>query len=344
MDFETILQDPAWLPHRYDEAQDSFRFVLVPRASHRAATFLTDQHLAGVDNFTAIPRAMIDPARLPAAPVHFVFHSAYCCSTLIARMFDAEGLAMGLKEPVLLNDMVGWRRRGAEPSALAKVLDLSLSLLSRPFSPGEAVIVKPSSIVNSLAPAILGLRPRARAVLLYAPIEEFLASIAVKGLWGRQWARKALIGQINDDVVSHRFSAEELLELTDLQIAGLGWLSHRAIFAGLERRFGKERMTICDSPTLLRDPSATVRSFFAHMGMRLGDDQVRAIAASEAFTTNSKDRLRYSGKARDRTLAKTRRSHADEIAMVAAWVRHMATGIGIDADPPVSNRLFASQQ
>ncbi|MBX7496700.1 hypothetical protein K3172_12615 [Qipengyuania sp. 6B39] len=340
MDERAILTDPAWLPHRYDEASDSFRFVHVPRGAHRSATFLTDDYLTGTHDFVAIPRAAIDKGSLSASPQHFVFHSAYCCSTLVARMFDAEGLSMGLKEPQVLNDIVGWRRRGAAPQDLAAVLDMALALLARPFGDGEVTVVKPSNIVNSIAPAILGLRPDARAIQLYAPIEDFLSSIAVKGLWGRQWVRQALVGQARDGVLSHRFSTEELLELTDLQVAALGWLSNHGIFARMREKYGPDRVAICDSVSLLRQPSDTVRGFYDYFGCPLDDVSAEAIAEGEAFTRNSKDRKAYSPEDRRKRLDETLSQSREEIEMVSDWVRHLAAGIGLDTAPEPSGKLL----
>lgn len=333
MNSASILADPAWLPHRYDEANDAFRFVYVPRGDHRDVTFLTDEYLANTGEYREIALADIDRAILPRGAIHFVFHSAYCCSTLVARMFDREGRSMGLKEPQVLNDLVGWRQRGAEPQKLAAVLDLALALLGRPFAQGEAVVVKPSNIVNGLAPAMLGLRPGAHALTLYAPIEDFLSSIAVKGLWGRQWVRKALISQARDQTLSHRFTTEELLELTDLQAAGLGWLSHHAGFARMRDRFGAQRVAICDSVTLLRDPAATVAAFYGHFGMEIAPAEAAAIAKGEAFTRNSKDRSDYSAERRRERLDTTLASNREEIEMVAAWVGALAEEAGIATTP-----------
>lgn len=333
MEIANLLADPEWLPHRYDETGDAFRFVRVPREGHRAVTFLTDEYLSGVDDFVAVPRVAIDPGAIAKAPLQFVFHSAYCCSTLVARMFDAPGLSMGLKEPQLLNDMIGWRRRGAEPKRLASTLDASLALISRPFAAGEMVVAKPSNIVNSLSPAILALRPEARAIQLYAPIEEFLASVADKGMWGRRWVRQALVGQVHDDILCHRFTAEELLELTDLQAAGLGWLSNHAVFHRNRQRFGADRVMLCDSETVLADPQETAVRFFEHFGIMLDDQQAQTIAAGEAFTTNSKDGSQYSRAAREARLATRREKYGEEIDMVATWVRHMAQGLDIPIDP-----------
>jgi hypothetical protein len=335
-----LLSDAEWLPHRYDEVSDCVQFRHLARQDHRAVTFLTDEYLGDDTNRIAVPRASIDKSAISAAPIHFVLHSAYCCSTLVARMFDAEGLSMGLKEPTLLNDIVGFRRRGARPDQVARVLDLSLTLLARPFSPGEAVIVKPSNIVNSLAPAMLALRPEARALQLFAPIEDFLASIARKGLWGRRWVRQALNGQISDDVLCYNFDAAGLLELTDLQVAGLGWLSNHAIFKRNQARFGSDRVRMLDSRTLLDNPERAVSALFRHCGIKLSHQQTREIAGGEAFTVNSKDRSRYSRNDRVRLLAEATESHRDEIRMVEDWVRRLAEDIGVDIEPQQSCDLF----
>ena len=333
VDKASLLADPEWLAHRYDEATDSFRFVRANRQAHRTATFLTDEHLADTDDFVAVPRSAIDRTALAQAPLHFVFHSAYCCSTLVARMFDLEGTVMGLKEPVLLNDMVGWRRRGADTQKLADVLDFSLALLSRPLGNDGHVVLKPSSIVNAIAPALLGIRPKAQALLLYAPIEDFLSSIAVKGLWGRKWVRTSLIGQAKDNALSHRFTTEQLLELTDLQAAGLGWLSHLAIFTRMQAKYGSDRVAICDSASLLREPLETTLAFYSHFKIAIDDKQADEVAQGEAFTRNSKDRSEYSASQRREQLDQTRASNREEIEMVAEWVRRLAADIGIDSEP-----------
>jgi len=151
-----IIGDANYLAHRYDEVADGFRFVHVPRDVHRNCTFITDEHLPNVARYELISRADLAELPVQTAPVHFIFHSAYCCSTMMARAFDIPGVSMGLKEPVILNDMVGWRRRGADNQKLMAVLDKSLELLARPMGDDRAVIIKPSNICTPLAIPVLG--------------------------------------------------------------------------------------------------------------------------------------------------------------------------------------------
>src|SRR3546814_16182209 len=61
------------------------------------------------------------------------------------------GHAMGLSEPVLLNDITGLRRRGERNGAqLARLLDDALLLLARRWGPAETLVVKPSNILAGL--------------------------------------------------------------------------------------------------------------------------------------------------------------------------------------------------
>ncbi len=176
--------DPLWLADRYDPEQDAVNFRYVDRDGHRAATFLTDKYLGTSISPVVVKREEALAAQPPQAPIHFIFHSAFCCSTLLARAVDVPGVAMGLIEPVILSDIVGWRQRGGDPRRIRQVLDGALTLLARPFTHGEAVVVKPSNVCNGLAEAMMALRPDSRALLIYAPLPLFLGSVAKKGMWG----------------------------------------------------------------------------------------------------------------------------------------------------------------
>jgi hypothetical protein len=326
-DVARLIGDPLWFPHRYDENGDAFRFVHVPRAVHRSATFLTDEFLPGSDRPVPVDRAAAVAAAGPGAPIHFIFHSAYCCSTLLARAFDRAGSAMGLKEPIVLNDVAGWRRRGAEPRRVAMALDHSLRMLERPFGLGEKVIVKPSNVVNALAPAMLAMRPNAHAVLLYAPLPLYLASIAKKGMWGRLWVRELLQRQLEDGLVDYGFTAEDYLRQTDLQVAAVGWLAQDRLYRRLIDRFGPERVRTLNSETLVARPHDALGRLAALFGLEWDTATVAAIVAAE-FKRHSKLGESYDAGDRRAEQSQAAAAHAEEIAMVAAWAGEVMTRNG----------------
>jgi hypothetical protein len=327
------IADPDWLAHRYDPGHDAVHFVRADRAARRAATFLTDEFLPTATNPAIVARGQALAAAPLADPVHFIFHSAYCCSTLLAQALDHVGSAATLKEPVILNDLVGWRHRGGSAAQVADRLDSVLTLLGRGFVPGEAVVIKPSNVVNALAPTMLTLRPQARAVLLYAPLRVFLISIARKGMWGRLWVRDLLAKQLADGMVDLGFAADDYLRLTDLQAAAVGWLAQADLFATLIARF-PDRVRSLQSERLVAAPRPALTRICDLFALAADAGAIDATAASDAFNRNAKNGAAYGATDRATEQVNGAALHADEIDKVVVWAEAVARGAGVPLDLP----------
>ena len=323
----------AWLAHRYAPDHDAIHFIEVARAVRRTAPFLIDEHLPGAHPLVVARSEAMDVAG-SRAPIHFILHSAYCCSTLLANALDRDGIASSFKEPVILNDLVGWRHRGAAPATVGAVLDNALTLLARPFAPGEASIVKPSNLVNGLAAAMLTLRPEAGCVLLHAPLPVFLGSIASKGMWGRLWVRDLLAKQLKDGIVDLGMSAEDIFLQTDLQVAAVGWLAQHQLFAALAERW-PDRVRTLDSEDLLEHPAAAIAAVGRLFGLTLSDVDAGAIAAGAAFTRNAKNGQLYARADRIAAQHDAAAIHAEEIDRVVTWAHAVADAAKIALVLPV---------
>lgn len=331
---EGWLRDPAWLAHRYDPASDRIEFVAVPRPIRAQIPFFTDEYLpAGLERRVADRRVAVSAAGA-GGPMMFIFHSAFCCSTLLANALEQPGIAGALKEPVILNDLSGWRRRGAGGRDIAERLDHALRLLARPWAEGEAVIVKPSNVVNALAPAMMGLRSEARAVLLHAPLRTYLESIASKGLWGRLWVRELLWKLMRDGVADFGLGDEELFRLSDLQVAAIGWLAQHRLFAGMIERFGTARVRVLDSETLLDRTVDALETLGRLFGLADLTARAAEIAGGPVFSRNAKTGAEF-GRAERRAVHEgPAAANADEIGKVEAWARVVAESAGVPVQLP----------
>lgn len=314
-----IVADPEWLAHRYDEEGDAFQYRHVTRGRHAEVGFAIDDYLGKEANPVVIRRE--EAARLlgEQGPIHFIFHSAFCASTMLVRALDIPGSAMGISEPVILNDMVGWRRRGAEVPVHARVMDNALGQLSRPWGAGEAVVVKPSNIYNGLAMGALALRPNARALLLHAPLEEFLLSVARKGMWCRLWVRELLEILLGQGLVDLGFEPRDYLRQTDLQVAAVGWLAQQAQFHRIAKQFGPDRIASLDSETLTRDPASSIARVATHFA--LTRQHPADYADHPAIQRNSKSGAGFERGERQLDQARAREVHGDEIEKVVEWIR-----------------------
>ena len=232
----------------------------------------------------------------------------------------------------MLNDMAGWRKRGADVRKHAMVMNDVLGQLSRPFGPGEAVVLKPSNIFNGLAMGALHIRPKSKALLLYSPLDEFLLSVARKGLWCRLWVRELLEGMLQDGMVDLGFEARDYFRQSDLQVAGVGWLAQHVQFHRMAKHYGPERIATLDSETLTQDPAATVAMVAAHFSLR--DRDAADYAEHPAILRNSKSGAAFERGERQMDQARAREAYGDEIEKVAEWLRVIADQRGVTLGLP----------
>nr|WP_294848555.1 hypothetical protein [uncultured Sphingomonas sp.] len=327
-----IIADGRWLAHRYDEQGDNILFRLVDREHHDRITFLTDREL-GEAAEVRMPRSealgLVRQRQL--SPARYIIHSAFCCSTLLSRALDVPGSVTSYKEPQILNDVVGLQLRGGDPRQVAAAMDVALALLDRPLSNGEAVVVKPSNLINPLLPLQMKMRPSGRMLLLHAPLPDYLGSIARKEIEGRAWVRELMWKFINLGMARRfGYSDEDLYRHSDLQVAALGWLAQQALFADLAREHG-ETVTSLSSEQLTGQTTAAVAALVAHFDLPVSAEQV---AASDAFTRHSKSGERFDGDMRRKERDQGHDRHARELAIVQTWAGQVANHAGIQSALP----------
>jgi hypothetical protein len=327
------LGDPRNYAHRHVESDDSFRFVHLERERHGEVPFLTDEYLG-----TPVPICDVSTeqclSELDHGKIDFLFHSAFCGSTMLTRALDRPGMAMGLSEPLTINDVVGFRRRGADPRAVARTADAAMRLLARPFGPNEATIVKPSNIINPLAELLLAMRPQSKAVFLYAPLETFLISVARKGLHCRLWVRELLEGYLREGFVDLGFEPKDFFRQSDLQVAAVGWLAQHAYFAKLAQKLGQGRIATLDADRMTDDPATAIGAVLAHYNLPNDAQIVSEIVNGPAFAKHSKSGAAFTPETRKAEYADARATHAQEIDMVLVWTKAVAETADVSMDAP----------
>lgn len=324
------ISDPAWLAHRYDRPSDSYWFRHLRREQHADGPFLTDDLVGKAPSATMTRAESVVLAKADQAPIHFLFHSAFCASTLLTRALDHPDVAMGLSEPVLLNDVVGVRRRREmEAREVGHLLDDTLTMLARGWGAGEAVVVKPSCVVGPLAAGILTLRPDAKALFLYTPLDQFLSSVARKGMWCRLWVRELLEGLAIEGAVDLGFSQSDYFRLTDLQCAAVAWIAQHALFAGLVERFGEVRVRTLGSEALLADPQRALAALGKHFALSMNSATVTAMAQGSVFHRHSKDGNNFNAASRAAEREQAEAAHGEELAKVYEWALVVAQRAGV---------------
>ncbi len=331
---EPILRDPAWLPHAYDAGADTLTFAYIPREKQRGATFLFDEKLGELKKSAPIPLTALPLQRLraEAPPIHFIFHTGYCCSTLLCRALDVPGVSMALKEPQALYSISEPLMWGKDVEGRLKALEVILDLMSRGLTPGETQIVKTTYTDIALVQPILDSRPTTRALFLHGPLDEFLRSVAKRGLHGRANMR-GLYERLSQQIaLPTGYSAVDLFRQTDLQISALNWLMQIARYQRLARHYAPSgRVRTLSADALLANKVSSLKALAALFGLQADAAKWDAIAAGPAFKQNAKRPNEiYDDEMRAREQAALKTAHGKEIDMVSTWLDAVAKHCNVD--------------
>ena len=295
-----IVKDPEWLPHTFNAYGDQIMFLKVPAKRRRSTPFLSAEWLADCSRTALSWKAVKRVSQgLSVVPIHFIFHTAFCGSTLLVRVLDAARVGSGLVEPAILRNLHFRLSRSQDDAEQAR-LRMSLRLLGRPLEAAEAVIAKPSCVANPLAPRILKNSPGSKAVLLSSNLRTFLLAVAKRGPQGLAWGRRVFESCRENLPVEVRYTPDELARLSCLQVSALAWTARRAFFEHMLSRFGPERILQVSSEQLFDNPIGVVQRAARFFGRELDAPTLKALAQSDVLRTHSKTGRPFDSDARTR--------------------------------------------
>ena len=107
----------------------------------------------------------------------FIFHTAFCGSTLLAGLFDQPGGAITIREPQGLRDLAEIKAYYLDwmgLNDLQGMLETYLSALAVWAADQDRILLKPSNLCNGLAHDLLGLEGKPKALLLTCSLEDYL--------------------------------------------------------------------------------------------------------------------------------------------------------------------------
>lgn len=283
-----IIDDPCWFPDAHDARAHALRFTRVSRKILSDEAFLDDRWARAGAEMVSRPVADFAALAIPKRAPHFIWHTAFCGSTLLARCLDKPGTNLSLREPAVLMSLANMKRlQGSE--AAQRELAPVLALMSRPFVRREHVTIKPTNTVNNLIRETVALAPGGRHLLLYSDIRAFLISIAKKGEAGRAFARQLFTIFAMDGHAIARTEPRELMKLSDLQIAALVWHMQVASFLDAAQNSPAGTFASLDGDAFLQSPQAGIAAVDAFLGLGLGAEHAASTASGPLLRRDSKN-------------------------------------------------------
>ncbi len=289
------VQGQAWVLH------------FEPR-DYQRASFLDRRAMQREMSGWVLSRAEVDAAILgkPDLPLHWLFHIGHCGSSLVSRLLDLIPGVLGLREPLPLLTLAHGRGDPATDSWRVPVV----SLLARGFADTGAVVVKPTSLVTTLAPTLLA--DGGQACLLWVDLQTWLATM------------------LRDEQLKAGVFETEPLRLQSLELGSATSDGERLARAWLAEQLRWQRLVTdpalaprlldLDFARVLADPAGATAQLAAHYGLAVPEDWGQRITTSKLLSLYAKDdAVHFDADARQRELAAAANRHAGAIAEGLAW-------------------------
>ena len=313
------LDDPHWFPDAFDAKANTVLMTKANRDDLAFVAFLDERwDRSGLQQKT-VPVSQLSNFPPPFTHPRFIWHTAFCCSTLLARCLDKPGANLSLREPTTLMSVANLKRMQGE-RASNSVLKLFLDTLGRGFVDNECVTIKPTNIVNNLIGDVMRAHQNSKHVLLISSLKSFIISIAKKGEGGRAFARKLFTIFAMDGHPVGQMDQRQLMQMSDLQIAALVWHMQIANFLEVTQIGGPSRVAWLDGDVFVNSPEKILKKVDSFLELNLGSDHILATIQGPLFKKDSKDMKRDFGpENRSLEAEKVEKSLGDELKAIMDW-------------------------
>lgn len=304
-----LARDRGWVLHF---EPDDYR-----RASFLDQRALHHREISGWE----LSRAEVEDAlqTTVAAPRGWLFHIGHCGSTLVSRLLDLIPGTLGLREPLPLLTLA----HGRDTPGFTPWLPIVTGLLGRGFADTTATLVKPTSLVTTLADRLLpGSGP---ACLLWVDLHTWLASML------REDALKD--GVLDSEPLRLRgFEQGPLAASGDAQRLARAWVIEQIRWHRLGQDTALPTRCDLDFADVLADPAGVTARLASHYGLTAPADWERRIADSGLLQRYAKDDAQaFDADVRQRELTAAAARHADALADGLRWAEAALRAHGMDA-------------
>ena len=185
---QAITRSPDLFPVRIRFSEEIAYFVKMSPQWYRESVFLDPARIKGtyvIESNLQWAKTIADTT--PLQPACFIFHTAFCGSTLMAQALNSVFDCLPLREPEVLGNLLHYLKsqNHNDPQWLERVV----RLLSRSYDAAHVAVIKANDNANPLMIDMLKWRADLPVLFMYTPLSEFLAG-CLKADNRREWIRQ----------------------------------------------------------------------------------------------------------------------------------------------------------
>ena len=303
-----LIGTPDWYPLRIDIDSWMATFVPMSPESYRETSFLDRRIRKAPGSSYDVSVCDILPLLSAQTAPRYIFHAAFCGSTLLARCIEQVPGITVLKEPFIL-DQVAMATGMAPADKRADMLAIGQSLIGRSY-PNGGTVVKANDLCNNIAGELME-NAASRAIFITVALDNFLVSVLKSG-YRREWAWRRL--------VRHRIMLEKLVPNAmqvlngkgDAHAAAVLWVFNSRVNAALTD-YGDRLLTISDE-AIFSNPAKATCTVLDHFGLpRPAQPEMKTLIAGTLAQHSKQPELAYNRDSRTAELRAMKKRYAAEL-------------------------------
>jgi hypothetical protein len=316
-----LFLSPALYPLTLSADHAKVEFVRMTADSYKNSSFLDDRICRADECSTSASLDDLIAYRAthrshPQVGLHYVFHSAFCGSTLLSRYLEASNDVLVLREPLILTilETLTPQRYDFFPRWPA-ALDVAMALLTRPFPETRSVVVKLNDTCITEGPDLLDWDPAATATFLYSNLPMFISQV-LKAPERLQWIYDRA-HHLKDIIAAHHYPKPNAGKFDHATACAFVWSTYMLLYRKLRRSAGSARIRAFDSGSVYNEPDTL-------LSWCLNEPQDSRIVSKsivrDVASSHSKTGVPFDNENRIRLLTENILTYAAQIDRGLQWV------------------------
>lgn len=333
--YGSIVDDPKWRLCALQPMKSELIFHYLDQAEIERENYIDQGYLnQQPGRYVSIPmEALIElTENKPLPPTHYIFHTAFCGSTLLSRCMNHDSKSFSVREPNALMQLAQFKREQGDQvyqmDIWPKLVRLVVYLLGRPFVSGAAVIIKPSNSMNNLIVDLLSLDVRSKALIMSSEVNQFVVSNLKKQ--GYEQFCQQMFSMLSKDNLAITFNKEANLEqISGAKMASLVWALQQVQINRSANQLDQERLRYLQISEFLNNPKSTIESLSDFFSLNFSALEIDDILSSQAFTSHSKEgRDNFNSDSKQHEDEQIVAQHKSEIEDAQHWLTSLALDLG----------------
>lgn len=325
-----IWDDPSWFLYGYDWRTDQLALAKVDDEVLTRSAFLDKRLFPHLDRVLTVSAGEISGHATHQSA--YIFHTAFCGSTLFARALHSPPSTFSLKEPSALLALAILKHE--RPTLFKSRLALVNALLARPRPTASMAVIKPTNQVNTIALDILK-TCTGRALFMYSSFEEFLISSLKKRPQADTLIRWMAQHLLRDSRLAKVLGVDWRNQFSFPEACALTWLAQMQIISEILSSEYRDRVRTMDFRALLDNPSKHVATASEWLGLSLSESQIEN-GTQRALRNDSKSNQTFDAENHNVLTMTVKNSNAEFIEAVLSWVEDkLATAVAAPAWQPL---------